>query len=89
MPKIIPITDLRNTTDVSGICHESNEPIFITKNGYGDMVIMSMEAYDNLLSSLSIDSAIAASEAELKQSGDLHNAEDVFSALRRKHFENV
>ncbi len=89
MPKIMPITDLRNTTDVSNLCHASNEPVFITKNGYGDMVIMSMETYDNLLESLSIDAAITASEAELKQSGDLHKAEDVFSALRRKHFGNV
>lgn len=48
MPKIIPITDLRNTTEISKICHEKDEPVFITKNGYGDLVIMSMEAYERL-----------------------------------------
>lgn len=41
MPQIKPITDLRNTNEISEICHEKNEPIFITKNGYGDLVIMS------------------------------------------------
>ena len=46
MPKIIPITDLRNTTKISELCHEKNEPVFITKNGYSDLVIMSAEAYD-------------------------------------------
>ena len=48
MPKIIPITDLRNTTKISELCHEKNEPVFITKNGYSDLVIMSAEAYEEL-----------------------------------------
>ena len=46
MPKIRPITDLRNTNEISEICHSENEPVFITKNGYGDLVIMSMETYE-------------------------------------------
>jgi hypothetical protein len=37
MPKIRPITDLRNTNEISEICHESKEPVFITKNGYGHL----------------------------------------------------
>lgn len=48
MPQIRPITDLRNTTEISELCHAKNEPIFITKNGYGDLVIMSMETYEAL-----------------------------------------
>lgn len=52
MPNIRPITDLRNTTEISQLCHDSDEPIFITKNGYGDMVIMSNEVYEkNVLAS--------------------------------------
>ena len=43
MPEIRPIKDLRNTTEISKLCHENEEPIFITKNGYGDMVVMSVE----------------------------------------------
>lgn len=46
MPKIRPITDLRNTNEISELCHAQREPIFITKNGYGDLVIMSMETYE-------------------------------------------
>ena len=46
MPRIIPIRDLKNTAAVSQMCSESKEPVYITKNGYGDMVIMSMEAYE-------------------------------------------
>mgnify|MGYP002619706019 CR=1 FL=1 len=43
MPQIRPITDLRNTTEISEVCHASREPLFITKNGYGDLVVMSIE----------------------------------------------
>ena len=46
MPQIIPIRDLKKTSDISEMCHDSNEPIFVTKNGYGDMVVMSMEVYE-------------------------------------------
>ena len=45
MPQIIPIKDLKNTSEISDMCHRTEEPIYITKNGYGDMVIMSMESY--------------------------------------------
>ena len=46
MPQIIPIRDLKKTAEISDMCHNSEEPIYITKNGYGDMVIMSMETYE-------------------------------------------
>ena len=47
MPKIIPIKELKKTSEISEMCHEADGPIYITKNGYGDMVIMSMESYQN------------------------------------------
>ena len=47
MPKIIPIRELRDTNAISEMCHNTEEPVFITKNGYGDMVIMGMEAYEH------------------------------------------
>ncbi len=46
MPQIRPITDLRNTNEISDLYHKQNEPIFITKNGYGDLVVMSIETYE-------------------------------------------
>ena len=50
MPQIRPITDLRNTNEISELCHAKKEPIFITKNGYGDLVVMSIETYESLMS---------------------------------------
>ena len=49
MPRIIPIRDLKNTTEISRMCSDSAEPIYITKNGYGDMVIMSMDTYEKTM----------------------------------------
>lgn len=46
MPQIIPIRDLKKTSELSEMCRKTKEPVFITKNGYGDMVIMSMETYE-------------------------------------------
>jgi prevent-host-death family protein len=46
MPKIIPIRELKNTASISKYVEETNEPVFITKNGYGSMVIMSIEVYE-------------------------------------------
>jgi len=86
MPQIRPITDLRNTTEISEICNSKNEPIFITKNGYGDLVVMSIATYDSMLETAATDVAISESEAELAIGGQLHDAKDVLQALRRKHF---
>ncbi|QWB96188.1 type II toxin-antitoxin system Phd/YefM family antitoxin [Mycoplasmatota bacterium] len=46
MPKIIPIRELKNTASISKFVEECNEPVFITKNGYGSMVIMNIEVYE-------------------------------------------
>ena len=40
--------DLRNTNEIMDMCKESNDPVFVTKNGYGELVVMSMEAYESL-----------------------------------------
>lgn len=48
MPKIIPIRELRDTNAMSAMCHSTDEPVFITKNGYGDMVIMSLETFEKI-----------------------------------------
>lgn len=86
MPQIRPMTDLRNTNEISELCHAKNEPIFITKNGYGDLVVMSIEAYDKLIGNNEIDAAISAAEKEYAEDGVLMDARETLSSLRRKHF---
>jgi prevent-host-death family protein len=86
MPQIRPITDLRNTTEISNACHAKREPMFITKNGYGDLVVMSIETYEEMLETAATDRAIAEAEAEYAQDGKLYDAREALASLRRKHF---
>ncbi len=86
MPQIRPITDLRNTNEISELCHASPEPIFITKNGYGDLVVMSIEAYEAMVENAEVDRSISEAEAEFNRDGKLHDARETLASLRRKHF---
>ena len=86
MPQIRPITDLRNTTEISDLCHARREPVFITKNGYGDLVVMSIETSEAMMETAAVDAAIAEAEAEFERDGQLYDAKDALASLRRKHF---
>ena len=86
MPQIRPITDLRNTTEISELCHARREPLFITKNGYGDLAVMSIETYEDLTERIASDRAILEAESEYAESGELHDAREALAKLRRKHF---
>ena len=86
MPLIMPIKDLRNTTKISNIAHKEQEPIFITKNGYSDLVVMSSELYDKFASTNRIDQAIFESEQEIANGAEAADAEVVFAELEKKHF---
>jgi len=78
MPLIRPITDLRNTNEISEICHKKQEPIFITKNGYGDLVVMSIETYEAQLSIVGVYKKLAEAEAQISGGVPLIDSEEVF-----------
>lgn len=86
MPIIMPIRDLRNTSEISEIAHKEQEPIFITKNGYSDLVVMSSELYDKFAGVNRIDQAIYESELEVANGFEPVDAEEVFSELEKKYF---
>ena len=67
MPRIIPIKELKNTSEISDMCHKAEEPIYITKNGYGDMVIMSMEIYESTMRRIAMYHDIEISEQQIKK----------------------
>ena len=66
MPQIKPIRDLRNTSEISELAHRVQEPIFITKNGYSDLVVMSAELYERIADILRIDQIIYEAEEEMR-----------------------
>lgn len=83
MPLIMPIKDLRNTTEISNIAHKEQEPIFITKNGYSDLVVMSSELYDKFARMNRIDQAIFESEQEIANGAEAVDAEIVLQNWRK------
>lgn len=84
MPQIIPIKDLKNTSEISELCHKAEEPIYVTKNGYGDMVIMSMETYENSMRQLSVYHDIEISEKQFAI-GKTKDAKESLTSLREKY----
>jgi prevent-host-death family protein len=84
MPQIIPIKDLKNTSEISELCHKTNEPVYITKNGYGDMVIMSMETYERVADRLKMYQSLMVSEQQIKE-GKVKDAKESVASVREKY----
>ena len=84
MPQIIPIKDLKNTSEISELCHKSTEPIYITKNGYGDMVIMSMEIYEQTMKQLNMYRELELSEKQI-QEGKVKDARTSMASMRQRY----
>ncbi len=84
MPQIMPIKELKDTSHISEICHKAEEPIYITKNGYGDMVMMSMELFESMQKKWTMYSDIELSEQQIKE-GKTKNAKKALSAMREKY----
>lgn len=71
MPEIRPIKDLRETAKISDLCHAKKEPIFIAKNGYGDLVIMSIDTYQRKMAQADLYAKLAEAEKQLKNGESL------------------
>ena len=84
MPQIIPIKDLKNTSEISDMCHKTEEPIYVTKNGYGDMVIMSMEAYEEKMQLLDAYAKLDAAEQQV-EAGQTLDARSALQELRARY----
>ena len=84
MPTILPIRDLKNTAKISAICKETDAPVFITKNGYGDMVVMSMSCYERSLARQDVFDRLDEAERQLA-AGQTRDAFSALAELREKH----
>ncbi|WP_347491346.1 type II toxin-antitoxin system Phd/YefM family antitoxin [Desulfoscipio sp. XC116] len=84
MPRIIPIKDLKKTSELSALCKEVKEPVFITKNGYGDMVIMSMETYEKTMFLNDVYRKLEEGERSIK-AGEVMDGFDSLKEVRTKH----
>ena len=79
MNMIRPVSDLRNNfADISKRVHETAQPVFLTKNGYGDMVVLSMEAFENL----QFESEVYFKLQEAELTDQRYSSKDVLKAMK-------
>jgi prevent-host-death family protein len=85
MPTIRPISDLRNrANEVSRICHEEDQPVFITKNGQGDLVVMSHAHYDRLQAQLDLYRKLGEAEAQAARGAKGIGHQEMIRRLRAR-----
>lgn len=85
MPIIKPISDLRNkANEISDLAHTLNEPIFITKNGEGDMVVMSMSRYAQLQLKLDLFGKLAAAQNQIASGDKGRTLKQVMTDIRKR-----
>ena len=83
MKMIRPVSDLRNNfAEISKTVHETAQPVFLTKNGYGDMVVLSMEAFENLQFESEIYFKLQAAERKAELSSERYSSKDVLKAMK-------
>ena len=83
MNMIRPVSDLRNNfADISRTVHETSQPVFLTKNGYGDMVVLSMEAFEQLQFESEVYFKLQAAEREAEESNIRYSGRDVLAAMK-------
>ena len=83
IPKIRPVSDLRNKfSDISKAVHNSNEPVYLTKNGRGDMVVMSLEAYEQNLFQSEIYIKLKEAEYQAVSTKKRYTHDEVMAELR-------
>jgi len=80
---IRPVSDLRNNfADISKTVHETSQPVFLTKNGFGDMVVMSMEAFQNMQFESEVYFKLLEAEREAEHTDKRYSSKDVLKAMK-------
>ena len=82
--QIIPIKDLRDTNKISDLCNNTNEPIFVTKNGYGDMVIMSIKTYEEKIKKIELYEAVMEGLKDVEE-GRVNQDPNLLSDVKAKY----
>ena len=90
MAKILPSSDLRNKySEISTFCNTYNEPVYITKNGTGDLVLLSNAAYEELSGRRELHRLLDEGLSAMRSGGG-HPAKEVFAKIKREHgFDGV
>ncbi len=85
MSQIRPVSDLRNNfAEISRTVHETREPMILTKNGYGDMVVLSYEEYQKIQYEMMVARELRAAELEAESTAERFSHDEVMRDIRAK-----
>ncbi len=82
--QIIPMRDLKNTVEIERRCAEENGPVYVTKNGYGRLVVMDIDYYERTMRRMYEAQAVLKGLEDVK-AGRLADGEDVMTGVREKY----
>ncbi len=86
MPAIRPSSDLRNKySEISAFCHEYDEPVYITKNGKGDLAVLSIEAYEKLVGKFELRKLLMEAEEDIRD-GRVTDLDEAFKNIRESYW---
>ena len=84
MAIIVPIKELKDTNKFSSMCEKANEPIYVTKNGYGNMVVMNVEYYNKVFEKMVVKQKIIEGLKDIKK-GKVSDGKKFMKELKEKH----
>ncbi len=82
--QIVPMRELKNTVEIERRCREENGPVYVTKNGYGSLVIMDIEYYENIMKKMVEAKQIITGLLDIKE-GRTVDGESAISNIREKY----
>lgn len=85
LPKILPVNELKNTANIMKTCQESEVPIVITKNGYGEAVMMSIKLYEEMFAKAQAAALINSALDEIDGGAKPVGGEEFFERMRAKY----
>ncbi len=85
LPKVVPINELKNTAQITQTCKESDVPIIVTKNGYGEMVLMSIPLYEKTMAEAQAAALVNEALDEVDSEAEPVKGQEFFSSMRVKY----
>ena len=82
--QIVPMRDLKDTVKIEKLCREHNEPVFVTKNGYGSLVVMDMEYYEKIMRD-AYEARLIAKGMDDVNNGRVKDGQTTMNALKKKY----
>ncbi len=85
LPKVLPVNELKNTANILKVCEESKGPIIITRNGYGEAVMMSLKVYEEMIVQMRAAALIDESIEEIENGVEMIPGDEFFKQLKTKY----